>query len=163
PIGNGADPWVIKSDGYYYSCESRRADGKPGIAVRKSDKLTDRGEPVQVWSAPDTGWNKGNIWAPELHRFGDKWYIYYAAGRSGPPDMHQRSCVLESVTDDPQGAYIDKGLLQTGSDPADPAGTIWAIDVSVTEINGKYYAVWSGWEANTNSDDKIPQHLYLAE
>ncbi|MEC3880118.1 sulfatase-like hydrolase/transferase [Parapedobacter sp. 10938] len=162
PVGNGADPWVTQYGGFYYTCESRQAKGKPGIAIRKSDKLTERGKPVQVWSAPDTGWNRSHIWAPELHRLGDKWYIYYAAGRSGPPYTQQRSGVLESVTSDPQGPYIDKGLLQTGTDPTDPAGTIWAIDVSVAEIGGTLYAVWSGWETNAPTD-KTSQHLYMAE
>lgn len=162
PIGNGADPWVVKSGKYYYTCEVSHSHGKPGIAVRKSEKLTKRGKPVKVWSAPETGWNRSQIWAPELHHIGSKWYIYYAAGTSGPPYIHQRSGVLESVTDDPQGEYIDRGILNTGIDTKDPAGTIWAIDVTVSTINGKLYAVWSGWETNSHTD-KTSQHLYIAE
>lgn len=162
PIGNGADPWVIRHKGFYYVCQtSGDADGM-GISVRKSDRLSKLGKPVRVWKAPAKGWNRTQIWAPELHYFNNKWYIYYAAGKSGPPYIHQRSGVLESVGSDPQGAYIDKGILNTGKDVNDETGAIWAIDVNVGKINGKLYAVWSGWERNSNTD-KTSQHLYIAE
>ena len=158
PIGDGADPWVIKYNKQYYVCQS---NGR-SISVSKSEKLTTPGERVTVWTAPAKGWNSSQIWAPELHHFNNRWYIYYAAGKSGPPYIHQRSGVLESASNDPQGQYIDKGVLNTGSDPQDPAGTIWAIDVNVGKINTKLYAVWSGWDKNA-ATDKTSQHLYIAE
>ncbi len=159
PIGDGADPWVIREGNNYYVCQSYAGNG---IAVRKSARLTQLGKAVKVWQAPAKGWNRSNIWAPELHHIHNKWYIYYAAGKDGPPYIYQRSGVLESVTNDPQGRYIDKGILKTGMDPDDPTGAIWAIDLTVSEINGKLYAVWSGWKDNALTD-KTSQHLYIAE
>ncbi|MGF1925658.1 MAG: glycoside hydrolase family 43 protein, partial [Bacteroidia bacterium] len=84
------------------------------------------------------------------------------AGKSGPPYTFQRSGVLESVTKDPQGKYIDRGVLKTGSDENDYCKTIWAIDLTVTEINDQLYAIWSGWEENKKTD-KTAQHLYIAK
>jgi GH43 family beta-xylosidase len=104
---------------------------------------------------------EGNFIA-ELHRIDDRWYIYYTAGKSGPPYIFQRSGVLESVTSDAQGEYIDKGMLITGTDPNDYSKTIWAIDLTVTKINNDLYAVWSGWEKNSDTD-KTSQHLYIAK
>src|SRR5690606_27272977 len=86
PIADGADPWVFKKDGIYYYCGS----GDGGIYVSQSEKMTDPGERRTVWKAPEEGWNKMNIWAPELHFIEGKWYIYYAAGEGGPPFIHQR-------------------------------------------------------------------------
>ncbi len=157
PIADGADPWVFKKDGYYYYCGS--ADG--GIYVSKSDKLTEPGERVTVWKSPTEGWNRTNIWAPELHFINGKWYIYYAAGLAGPPFIHQRSGVLESVTDDPFSEYVDKGLLYTGDNINDPSSLKWAIDLTTFVINGQRYALWSGWEENADTD-KTKQHLYIA-
>ena len=162
PIGNGADPWVIRHDGYYYVCQSNGDINSKGISVSKSSKLSQLGKPVTVWNTPAKGWNSSQVWAPELHYFNKKWYIYYAAGKAGPPYIHQRSGVLESVTDDPQGKYIDKGILNTGIDKGNETGMIWAIDVNVGRINGVLYAVWSGWEQNAMTD-KTSQHLYIAE
>lgn len=158
PISRGADPWVIKDNSFYYYCST----GGNGIMVSKSASFTEPGKRKKVWSAPASGWNSSSIWAPELHHFGNRWYIYYAAGKSGPPYMYQRSGVLESVSDDPQGAYVDKGILKTGNDPEDYSKTIWAIDVTVTEINGQLYGIWSGWKKNRDTQ-KTPQHLYIAK
>ena len=163
PVGKGADPWVIKDKNSYYSIFSVN-NPKEGnfIAVSGSSALSKIGPRKKVWTAPLDAWNSKCIWAPELHRINDKWYIYYTAGKSGPPYIFQRSGVLESVTSDPQGEYRDKGLLKTGDDPNDYSKTIWAIDLTVTEINNRLYAVWSGWEKNSDTD-KTSQHLYIAK
>ncbi|HEU4565452.1 MAG TPA: glycoside hydrolase family 43 protein [Gemmatimonadaceae bacterium] len=163
PIAPGADPWVVRHDGRYYAVESR--DG--GIWVYRTDTLTSlKRQGVRVWSPPSTGWNQTDIWAPELHHIDGRWYIYYAAGQPGPsgPDAaftDQRSGVLESVTDDPQGGWVDRGMLYTGDDVATGANPVWAIDLSVARIDGQLYAVWSGWEANQPTH-VTPQHLYIA-
>ncbi|WP_114778588.1 glycoside hydrolase family 43 protein [Botryobacter ruber] len=159
PIGKGADPWVVRKDGYYYACGS----GKGGIWVSRSDKLTDLGERKVVWKKPETGWNMASVWAPELHFLDGKWYIYYAAAKAeGKPFIHQRSGVLESVSDDAFGPYRDKGMLYTGDSIGHAsAAPVWAIDLTPVQLNGKLYAVWSGWEKNA-ATDKTKQHLYIA-
>ena len=156
PIADGADPWVFKKDGFYYYCGS----GQGGIYVSKSDKLTSMGERKIVWK-PTEGWNRSNIWAPEIHFINGKWYIYYAAGLSGPPFIHQRAGVLESVSDDPFGPYKEKGMMYTGDNILDTTSVKWAIDLTTLKMNGKRYAIWSGWEENRDTD-KTKQHLYIA-
>jgi GH43 family beta-xylosidase len=160
PVADGADPWVIKKDGYYYYCGA----GRGGIYISRSEKLTELGERVRVWEMPDFGWNASNVWAPELHHFNGKWYIYYAAAKKpGGPFIYQRSGVLESETDDPFGPYIDKGMLYTGDSIQYPnSASKWAIDLTPMQLNGKLYAIWSGWKENA-ATDKTKQHLYMAE
>jgi GH43 family beta-xylosidase len=158
PIGPGSDPWVVRQGGYYYFAESR----DNGIWVYKSSSLTSlRQNEKQIWAAPSSGWNRTNVWAPELHFFDGLWYVYYAAGSSGPPFIAQRAGVLQSTSDDPQGSYVDRGMLYTGDDVQGRANDIWAIDLTVNRINGQLYAVWSGWTANA-STDRTPQNLYIA-
>jgi GH43 family beta-xylosidase len=163
PIDDGADPWVIRSGGNYYYIESR----DNGIYVYRSTELTaPKQNPVKVWTAPASGWNETNIWAPELHHIGNRWYIYYAGGQRHPngqdaPFTTQRAGVLESAADDPQGTYTDKGMLYTGDDIQGGTNNTWAIDLTVHSINGQLYAVWSGWAQNATTD-KTPQNLYIA-
>jgi GH43 family beta-xylosidase len=163
PLGGGADPWVVRHGASYYGVESR--DG--GIWVSRSDTLTKyRNNAARVWTPPSTGWNQVDIWAPELHRIGDRWYIYYAAGRPGPsgPDAaftDQRAGVLESVGEDAQGGYVDKGMLYTGDDVVGGTNPVWAIDLNTAIINGQRYAVWSGWEVN-RATHVTSQHTYIA-
>lgn len=163
PLGPGADPWVTKVGSTYYGVESR----DNGIWVTRNDTLTKyRRNAVRVWTPPGTGWNRQDIWAPELHHIGDKWYIYYAAGQPGPSGTDaaftdQRAGVLESLTDDPQASFVDKGRLHTSNDVTDTTADIWAIDLTVHQINGQLYAVWSGWEQNA-ATHRTPQQLYIA-
>lgn len=154
PIRNlGADPWVVLHEGRYYYCCSMGN----GIGISVSDEPYIINEPQKVWTAKPHSWNSHCIWAPELHFWSGKWYVFYAAGQSGPPYIHQRTGVLESVTDDPLGEYVDKGLLFTGEDDEN----IWAIDFTLFDHDGQLYGVWSGWEKNRDTD-VTPQHLYIA-
>lgn len=162
PLGPGADPWVVKQGGSYFSVESR----ENAIWVYRTDTLTKlKKNPIKVWSPPQSGWNRQDIWAPELHRIGDRWYIYYAAGQPGPAGdgayTDQRAGVLESLGDDPQGGWVDRGMLYTGDDVDADTGYVWAIDMTVRRINGLLYAVWSGWERNA-ATHVTPQQLYIA-
>jgi GH43 family beta-xylosidase len=159
PIRDGADPWVFQKGSDYYYCASEGG----GISVSKSDQLTDHGTMIKVWNAPGQGWNAANIWAPELHYIDGNWYIYYAAGeKQGGPFIHQQSGVLKSEGEDPFGPYLDMGMLYTGDDLRDPKSVRWAIDLTPMEYRGQWYAIWSGWEENSNTD-RTPQHLYIAE
>ena len=162
PVMPGADPWVVRHDSAYYTVQSRNAGGRSSIWVYRSPKLTDPDrDDVQVWTAPASGWNRTNVWAPELHRIDGRWYIYYAAGSDGPPFIHQRSGVLEATGDDPQGPFVDRGMLYTGTSVGADTTNYWAIDLTVGRIGGQLYAVWSGWEQNATTD-RTPQHLYAA-
>jgi GH43 family beta-xylosidase len=159
PIAVGQDPWVVRRGPYYYFAESR----DNGIWIYKSTSLTSlKQNPKEVWIAPSSGWNTTNVWAPELHEINGLWYIYYAAGNSGPPFITQHAGVLQSATDDPQSDYVDRGMLYTGDDAQNHTNNVWAIDLTVGEINGGLYAVWSGWAQNA-STDRTPQNLYIAK
>lgn len=159
PVAEGQDPWVTKRQDYYYYIESRGG----GLYVSKSKNLTGiKSDAKKVWALSNSGWNQSSLWAPELHYLGGKWYIYYAAGESGPPFIYQRSGVLESKTADPLGEYIDRGQLYTGDNIQKEENNKWAIDLTVFEHQSQRYAIWSGWEENRKTD-KTPQHLYIAE
>ena len=157
PLRDGADPWITKYDGRYYTCfKSGR-----GIAVTESDDMTRFERERVVWQPADSGaWNSFNIWAPELHRLRGKWYIYYAAAPvPGSPFTGQRTGVLECDT--PLGDYRDRGMLYTGDNPDGKTDNIWAIDMTIFEHRGELYAVWSGWERQRDTD-ATDQLLYIA-
>lgn len=166
PIGGIPDPWIIKHDGYYYTC---KADGN-GINISKSDKLTLINQTKRVWNAPkDAGstkpWNVTNVWAPELHLVDGTWYVYYAAGRPHAETnsyQFQRGGVLRAKSSDPMGEWEDLGMLYTGDNyqteiQATAENTSYAIDMGVFKLNNKLYAVWSG-----NPVGSGDQHLYIA-
>lgn len=158
PVWDGADPWMVKHGDDYIYCYSVNNS----IVLSKSKKMTKRGELKNIWQAPATGWNRSCVWAPEIHLIGNRWYVYYAAGKSGTPFIHQRTGVLQSKTDDVFSDYDDMGVLNTGDNPNDPSTNVWAIDMTILEHKGKLYAIWSGWIKNETTD-ATQQHLYISE
>ena len=142
------DPWVTKHEGNYYYCFS---DSANGISVKKiSDltKITTMGA-TQVWSPPaDTDYSK-ELWAPELHYIDGSWYIYVAAS-NGENETH-RMHVLKGTSQDPTQPFEYAGKISDESD-------CWAIDGTPFCMNGEWYFVWSGWEADVN----VSQQLYIA-
>ena len=158
PVWNGADPWMVKKDNYYIYIRS----GNAKVIVSRSEKMTVRGEEKTIWTAPSIGWNKACIWAPEIHFIDGRWHVYYAAGESGPPFIHQRAGVLRSKSSDVFSEYEDMGQLYTGDNPGDPSSNIWAIDMTILQHKGKLYAIWSGW-LKQETTDATPQHLYISE
>ena len=145
--------FVARHEGWYYACQ--RGPGNQ-LEVWKSRTPVERGECRVVWTAPRQGWNRAQVWAPELHYLRGRWYLYYAA--SDGRNATHRMGVLAATTDDPQGPYEDAGQLYTGDELATGSNNRWAIDGTVFALRNQLYFLWSGWEA----DDDV-QHLYLAK
>lgn len=134
PLYQGQDPFVTYKDGFYYFVSSSNLDSNNKVYVSKSRTLTDQGEKVMVYDSQGT---QTRIFAPEIFFFDGKWYIYYCADLKEYGYKHMGN-VLESVTDDPQGEYVDKGALYLGEN-----GEIkQANDLTVFDYNGQLYAVW---------------------
>ncbi len=155
PIGEGADPWVIRDPNHprYLWCLS---EGNQAIAIHTSDRLESMGQKHIVWNAPATGPYSKEVWAPELHFMDGQWYIYFAA--SDGNNANHLSYVLQSRSDDPLGPYTLHGPLATGAGKDGRSPNLWAIDVTVLQHDGKRFAIWSGWDA-AGTDQ---QYLYIA-
>lgn len=155
PIGEGADPWVVRDPNVrrYLWCMSA---GNRGIAIHTSNSVTSLGQKHVVWTAPDSGPVSKEVWAPELHYLDDRWYIYFAAS-DGRNENHL-AYVLQSKTNDPLGDYELHGPFATGEGADGRSPNIWAIDMTVLQLSGRRYAVWSGWD-QPGSDQ---QYLYIA-
>lgn len=146
-VTDGADPWVIRYQDVYYYCFA--TDDRIWISCSKNLHEIGLAEPKLVWQpAEGNPWSE-ELWAPELHFFDNKWYIYVAAD-DGANENH-RMYVLESDNIDPQGHYNLKGKIADSTD-------CWAIDGTVLEHRGHLYFIWSGWEGKVN----VQQNLYIA-
>jgi GH43 family beta-xylosidase len=148
-LSSGPDPWVIKKDNLYYYTHTLGNR----IAIWRTTKMSElKNALVQtIWSAPATGPNSQNIWAPEIHFINNKWYAYYAADDGN--NANHRMYVLENSSPNPlQGTWESKGKI---SDPTDK----WAIDGTVFEHNGQLYFIWSGWEGDVDGR----QDIYIAK
>ncbi len=92
PLGTGADPFVIQWQGNYYM--SRSTGG--AVWINRAESLQDihhnslGSDTVLAWDPPSGTNYSQEIWAPELHRIGESWYIYVAAsnGTNATHRMH---------------------------------------------------------------------------
>jgi len=147
-LAHGQDPCVVAYGGWFYYCYSTGRD----IRVRRSDALhrIGEGDETVLWRAPEQGPSSQNVWAPELHRIGGRWYVYFAADDG--ENRNHRMFVLRSEGDDPVGPYEYVGEVAGMSDR-------WAIDGTVYQSGtGLLYFIWSGWPGG---DDGV-QNLYIA-
>ncbi len=130
-----ADPWMTFHDGFYYFTATLDPEG--GLWVWRSRTLTgiDKGEKVKVWTAPRTGPQSRQIWAPELYFLQGRWYLYYTA--SDGTDANHRHYVLEAAGPNPLGRYVNKGRV-------DPALDKYAIDGSILELpDGRLFFLYT--------------------
>ncbi|GIE74171.1 hypothetical protein Aph02nite_01210 [Actinoplanes philippinensis] len=153
-ISQRADPWITKPvNGQYYFTGS----------VPEYDRLVVRGAPTieglataeesVIWRRPAGGRMGGHIWAPELHRIGGRWYIYFAAGDAGEV-FRIRTYVMESALDDPRdpAGWVLKGQLLTEWDG-------FTLDATSFTHRGKQYLVW----AQSEPEIAVNTSLYIAE
>jgi GH43 family beta-xylosidase len=149
-LTNGADPWIIRhSDNNYYLTHTT---GNSIKIYRTTDpSQVSNGFSSTVWTAPPTGNNSKNIWAPEIHFIDNKWYAYYAADDGD--NVNHRMWVLENSSASPfGGTWVDKGELELPDDK-------WAIDGTLFENEGQLYYTWSGWEGDIN----VQQNIYIVK
>lgn len=146
-----ADPHITKhTDGYYYFTATvpeydrivlRRATTLQGLATA-SEKV--------IWRKHASGEMGAHIWAPEIHYINNKWYIYFAAGRTD--DIWKiRPYVLENSSANPlDGGWAEKGRIALPQDS-------FSLDATTFVHNGARYLAWAQSEPGINSS------IYLAK
>ncbi len=164
PIDNehGGDPFIVESnEETFYTFTTGNE-----IEIRKIKAYNDTTllEKKTVFKAGENG-VEGQVWAPEIHRIGDKWYIVASAlfDENAVPkgkmpkadageihdDFYRYGFILESKTDDVFGEYVFKGYLA-------PDG-LNNIDGTYLQKDGKLYFVYSAYE------DVAYQCIYITE
>lgn len=143
----GADPWVVQHDGKYHYCFS--AGGAVWVASSPSLLGVFDAKPVEAWRPePGKPWSE-ELWAPELHRLNDAWWIYVAADDGD--NKNHRMEALRRDAEDPAGPFERVDTLALPDDK-------WAIDGTALEVDGQLYHVWSGWPG----DENVMQNLYIS-
>lgn len=147
----GADPWIWQQDGIYYFTYTQGAKVvlyKTGDIAHLGDVVSSAPAYATVYTPPST---MKDIWAPELHRINNKWYMYFAAD-DGTNSNH-RMYVIENDSIDPTTHnWVLKGKVSDSTDN-------WAIDGTILDYNDQLYMIWSGWESPSSS----VQNLYIAK
>jgi len=149
-LTSGPDPWVIQQDTTYYYMNTLGDH----LAIYTTSKMSQLSHASisTIWTPPVSGPYSKEIWAPELHNFNGKWYMYFAAD-DGNNDNHRIYVIENDNTNPTTGGWTFKGKL------ADTTADHWAIDASAFQYNNKLYLIWSGWQGTVNTE----QDIYIAE
>lgn len=150
PVMNGSDPWIIRHGGQYYYTQTMGNR----VVLWKNPRVSDiaSGMSAEVFRPVAGQPYSANVWAPELHRLDDKWYLYITGG-SGP-DETQRTWVLENIAADPlTGSWTMKGRIFATD------ANFWAIDGTILDYGVSRYFLWSGRPDGSRQD----QWIYIAK
>ena len=100
-IQDMGDPMMIYEDGYFYAYGTY--DTTKIFAFRSKD-LTNWENMGACFTPELESWSKTNIWAPDLQKFGDTWYLYYTAQKF--EDNGKSYCQIGVATsDNPLGPF----------------------------------------------------------
>ncbi|MBW3637466.1 MAG: family 43 glycosylhydrolase [Armatimonadetes bacterium] len=146
----GADPWIAQRNGNYYFTATSGNEVQIARARTLAELAT--APRVTVWKRPATGPNSRAIWAPEIHFLRGKWFIYYTATSQDGSDHNRRVFALEAASDDPQGAYLERGQIRV------PGADFYAIDGTVFQrAGGDLFFLYSGRDGVGAA-----QHIFIA-
>lgn len=132
------DPSVIRGDdGYYYLYATENIRNLP---IHRSKNLVD-------WEFVGTAFTnetrptfekKGNIWAPDINKIGDKYVLYYSMSVWGG----EWTCGIGCATSDkPQGPFVDHGKMFR----SDEINVQNSIDPFYIDDNGHKYLFWGSF------------------
>lgn len=148
-IEERADPYIVDgTDGWFYFTASYPAygdvdHGYDRIILRRSSTVSGlaSAEEKTIWTAHPSGTQAKHIWAPEMHKIGGSWYIFYAAGASS--DIWAiRPYVLKCDGDPFTGSWTECGQMQASYGDTD-SFTSFSLDMTYFENNGKHYVIWA--------------------
>ncbi|MEM6051316.1 family 43 glycosylhydrolase [Erwinia sp. P7711] len=155
-IEQRADPFILRENGQYYFIASVPEYDR--LEIRSADTLNGlaSAQPVVVWRKPEQGPMSELIWAPELHKIGGTWVIYFAAAptRAIKDGLFQHRMFALACTDsDPmRGEWRECGQIVTPIDS-------FALDATHFVHQGKNWYLWAQKDPHIAGNS----NLYLAE
>lgn len=176
-----ADPCVfLAEDGYYYftasypvrgTIENDAKIGYDRIILRRAKTIQGlkTAAEVIIWHQKDSKRLNRYIWAPELHKIGDSYYMIFT-GSVDPENVwmirpHMLKCVGEDLMDtkswytaDESNLYrmaVADGVMEKEDEYL--AFSNFSLDMTCFENHGKWYVIWAEIGQNQMSD------LFLAQ
>ena len=148
-IEERADPYIVDGeDGYFYFTASYPAFGNVNkgydrIILRRSTTVGGlvSAEEKTIWTAHPSGIMAKHIWAPEMHKIGGVWYMFYAAGSSDNV-WAIRPYVLRCDGDPFTGNWTECGQMQHSAGDTSSFAN-FSLDMTYFENGGHHYVIWA--------------------
>lgn len=133
------DPYIlpVKENGTYYLYRSSHLDERRGgVEVFTSKDLKKWYGPKRVFTVPQDNWIIGSVWAPEVHRYKGKYYLFatlnsdiiWKKSKEGWPDFTFRGTQI-FYADKPDGPFLPFTTMpHTRMDEMSLDGTLYVED-----------------------------------
>lgn len=150
-----ADPHISRHDGRY--CFTASVPEYDRVILRSAPTLAGLAAAHErtLWTAPAEGPASSLVWAPELHRIGGTWFVYFAAAPSREIRdglfQHRMYALRCDAADPMQGDWRFAGRVDSGIDA-------FCLDATSFEHRGQRYYLW----AQKHPDIPGNSNLYLA-
>lgn len=136
-----ADPSVVQVGDEFFAYGTEDNWGEEGgyhlVPVIKSKDLVNW-EVVGNSMAKKPDWKeRGGIWAPDVTKVGDQFYMYYSFSTWGDPNPGVGLAIAKS----PEGPFVDKGKVFDSEE----IGVANSIDPFYIEKEGKKYLIWGSF------------------
>jgi len=97
------DPFVlpVRSEGKYYIYGTGLPGGDKGFSTYRSSDLKNWEGPLQAFRPPAGFWGKFHFWAPEVHAYKGRYYMFASFKAK---DVHRGTQIL--VADRPDGPFV---------------------------------------------------------
>lgn len=176
-IPERADPYVVynEDDGYYYFTASYPMvgsgdkDGYDRIILRRAKTIEGlaNAEEVSIWDE-NTSKELGRfIWAPEMHKIGDSWYLVATAGLNtgSGTTFNIRPFMIKFEGNAKKDDLLD---VEKWSEPelvkpvdGDNILNAMSLDMTYFEAGGKHYLIWADETKNSQNPDAL-SYLFIA-
>ncbi|RKL20024.1 hypothetical protein BFJ70_g13696 [Fusarium oxysporum] len=150
PIRTGSDPHIVYQDGMYYLTSTTWTN----VSITKAPTIEGlkTAESQLIWSDRSNATRACNFWAPEMHKVGDTWYVYFSASvcDEGNWDVMLptlRVYVLKGGKENPLSA--DYEMMDAIIPPNFNAGML---DATIFKIEGTEYFLFSSVEGPKSPD-----------
>ncbi|KAJ4329292.1 hypothetical protein N0V84_000187 [Fusarium piperis] len=149
PIKTGSDPHIAYHDGMYYLTSTTWTDVR--ITAASTIEGLKTAESHVIWSDRSNPARACNFWAPEMHKVGDRWYVYFSASLCNSdwgivlPSL--RVYVLQGGAENPLSADYEI------SDPILPPNyNAGMLDATLFDIEGTTYFLFSAVDGPESPD-----------
>lgn len=162
------DPFIVADEAsrtYYLfnrNEEAMTGDPRLGTMVYTSHDLKHWTRPRVVFTLPKESWADAGSWAPEVHRWNGRWYLFTtfhnsAAPIATPPGStraHYRRGTLIAVADSLEGPFT----LANGGEPVAPANLMTLDGTLHVEPDGKPWFVYAHewWQTTVGTIAAFP-------
>ncbi|WP_373523343.1 family 43 glycosylhydrolase [Aquiflexum sp.] len=136
-----ADPSVLKEGEYFYAYGTEDNWGTEGghklVPIVRSKDMVNWEFVSNAFQTKPTWKNDGGIWAPDVAKVGEEYFMYYSYSTWGDPNPG----IGLAIAQKPEGPFIDQGKLFLSKE----IGVDNSIDAFFIEDEGKKYLFWGSF------------------